>query len=79
MTTSIGVLIVGLIVLTASLFRPHAAPAILFVMAIWVISAAGARLLHSLDILTAHDALQFTGLLAFAIIPICLWLIWVQR
>jgi len=76
---AVGVLIAGLIMLAVSLVRLRAAYTVLFVAGVWAVSSSFARLLWVGGYVSGQNALEFSGTLAFAVVPVCLWVIWVQR
>jgi hypothetical protein len=76
---AVGVLIAGLIMLIVSLARLRSAYTVLFVAGVWALSSSAARLLWVGGYISGQNAMEFSGTLSFAIIPICLWVIWVTR
>ena len=76
MTAAIGVLLVGIIFMCASVLRLPGPHSLLFVAAVWALSSASARFLIEAEYIAPSEALAFTGTLSFAVAPICLWILW---
>jgi hypothetical protein len=76
---AVGVLITGLIMLIVSLAHLRSAYTVLFVGAVWALSSSVARLLWVGGYVSGPHVLEFSGTLAFAVVPICLWAVWVHR